>query len=166
MAVRMSASAEKVSGQQELLPEGLVSVILKGFNPHVSKKGDSINLNPDIRITNHPTLNDKKVFVSMNTNAPFMWAEICHCFGCPLEDDGQGEQSIPGAFDGPDFGAALQAGAKKKVAWVYNGPLLNQEGQLIIGQVTRDGKTQNDVKQFMCRVDGCETPHKDDLIRS
>jgi hypothetical protein len=165
---RMSASKEEVSGQQELLPVGPYEVILKGFNPVVSKKGDSINLNPDIRVINHPTLNDKKIFVSMNTNAPFMWAEICHAFGCPLEDDGSGELSIPGAFDGVDFASALALGPKKRVPWQYNGPLLNQQGRLLLGQVIRDGssKPQNDVQQYICRVSGCETKHSDNLIKS
>jgi hypothetical protein len=163
---RMSASKEEVSGQQELLPEGMYDVILKGFTPFTSKKGDSVNLNPDVRIVNHPTLNDKKIFISMNTNAPFMWAEVCHCFGCPLEEVGE-EMTVPGQFDGPEYDAVLKLGAKKKVPWVYHGPLLNQQGKLILGHVIREGSTkpQNDVRQYICRVSGCEVKHSDNLIK-
>jgi hypothetical protein len=98
-----------------------------------------------------------------------MWTEFCHCFGCPLENDGDGDDSIPGQFEGIDFQAALKLGSKKAVPWVYNGPLLNQQGKLFLGQVIRDYKgksqTRNDVNQYICRVDGCEYQHKDNLLK-
>jgi hypothetical protein len=158
---RMSASKEELSGGPPI-PDGLYHVVLKGFNPVKSKNGDSVNLNPDIRIINHPTLNDRKVFVSMNTNAPFMWAEITHCFGVPLAENGD-SVDIPGSFDGPEDISGIAP--KGKVPWTYSGPLLNQQGQLQIGQKEYQGKLSADVKQYICRVAGCAVKHSDNLIK-
>lgn len=159
---RMSANKEDLTGGPPL-PEGMYDVILKGFNPMKSKKGDSVNLNPDIRVINHAQFNDRKVFVSMNTNAAFMWAEICHAFGCPLVENGE-SVDIPGDFAGSEDISNIPP--KGKIPWTYNGPLLNQQGKLILVQVVRDGKTQNDVKQYVCRVAGCGEKHSDNLIKA
>lgn len=155
---KMSASKEELQGQPAV-PEGLYDVQLRGFKPKKSKDSKSTNLNPDIRIINHPTLNDKRIFVSMNTNAAWLWAEICHCFGCPLEEasDGSGELSIPGSFDGPESDPSK---------WVYTGPLLNQHGKLYVVQKDYQGKTNNDVKQYICRVQGCQEKHNDNLVKA
>src|SRR5271170_8198758 len=139
---RMSTSKEDLAGGPPI-PDGLYQVILKGFNPKKSKNGDSVNLNPDIRICNHPTLNDRKIFVSMNTNAPFMWPEITHCFGCALVQNGE-SLDIPGTFDGPEDISSIPAGGK--VPWNYSGPLLNQQGQLQTGPKEYQGKISSDVK--------------------
>lgn len=153
---KIGASKEDITGGPPL-PEGMYDVQLKGFKPKMSKKRDSVNLNPDIRVINHPTQNDKKVFVSMNTNAPFMWHEICHAFGCPLEEDTEGNLSIPG-----DFSGDIMAAPDKSV---YTGPLLNQQAKIYVIQREYNGKTQNDVKQYVCRVAGCSEKHNDNLAK-
>jgi hypothetical protein len=148
---KMSASKEEIKGQ-EALPEGMYQVALRGFKPKKSKAGDSVNLNPDLRVINHPTLNDKKIFLSLNSGAAFMWPEFTHMFGLPLEDDGSGELTIPGDFTGPEADPSK---------WVYSGPLLNQEGSLYLVIREYQGKNQNDVKQFVCRMPGCDHKHKE-----
>jgi hypothetical protein len=154
---KMVASKEDLQGQPAI-PEGLYDVQLRGFKPAKSKDGKSTNLNPDIRVINHPTLNDRRIFVSMNTNAVWLWTEICHCFGCPLEEDtASGEFSIPGSFDGPETDPAK---------WVYTGPLLQQQGKLYAIQREYKGRIQNDVKQYVCRVAGCQEKHNDNLVKA
>lgn len=154
---RITVSKEEVQGFPPV-PEGLYDVQLRGFKPKKAKKGGSTNLNPDVRIINHPTLNDRRIWVSMNTNAPFMWHEICHAFGCPLEDDGDGNVSIPGEFSGD---VMIDPSSS-----VYSGPLLNQQGKLYVVQVQRDSRLQNDVRHYVCRVSGCNEKHSDNLIKA
>lgn len=152
---KMQASKEDLEGGKAL-PEGMYTIALRGFKPKTSKKKDSTNLNPDLRVTNHPTLNDEKVFYSLNTNAPWIWMELCHAFGCPLEDDGSGNVSIPGNFDGPENDPSK---------WVYSGPLLNQEAQIKLVQKEYLGKMRNDIAMFVCRVAGCAEKHSDNLVK-
>jgi hypothetical protein len=100
---------------------GIYTVRLKGFKPDFAKKRDSVNLNPQLEIINHPEFNNVPLFESMSTKAKWAWAAIFACFGCPVTKGPDGEFDMPGEFTGPE---------NNPKAWTYVGPLLGQEGQV------------------------------------
>lgn len=159
---KLSASKEELKGQP-VHPEGLYSVKLKGFKPKWAKKKDSVNLNPDIVIINHPELNDKKVFFNLNTKAKWLWSDFCHGFGVPLQ-----QGPTPDDFEWPGDFSGSESDPDK---WSYTGPLMGQQGQVYLIQVPavdsngneRAGEYQNRVKYFVCSLPGCVEKHSDNL---
>lgn len=160
---KMTASKEDLKGQP-VHPEGMYSVRLKGFKPAWSKNKDSVNLNPDMVITNHMELNDKKVFFNLNSKAKWLWQDFCHCFGVPLTPNASNpeEMEFPGDFAGPE---------NTPDKWIYSGPLQNAIGQLYLIQAPavdksgneKPGEFQNRIKYFVCAVPSCEEKHSDNL---
>jgi len=117
---KLRASAEDVK-VPPTPSSGIYTVRLKGFKPDYSKKKDSVNLNPQLEIINHPEFNNTPLFESMNTKAKFYWEAFCACFGCAVTKEADGAFDLPGEFTGPE---------NNPKAWSYVGPLLGQEGQV------------------------------------
>ena len=153
---RLTASRDKVEGPAPL-PEGLYNVRLDGFKPATASKGGSVNLNPQMKIINHPDYNDRPVFENLNSKGEWVWKDFCHCFGVVMEKDGNGDYQFPGNFDGPE-------GEPKN--WTYTGPLLGQVGAIYLVQAdnTRGG-IKNAVKYYSCKVPGCTEKHSSNLSR-
>ena len=122
---KLTASHEEIKGQPPMA-EGLYTIKLKGFKPQLSRKKDSVNLNPEIVIINHAEHNDRRVFDSLNTKAKWAWKDFCGCFGVPCVEDASGGIEFPGEFAGPE---------NDPEKWQYVGPLLGQTGQAYLIQV-------------------------------
>lgn len=150
---KMGVSKESLEGKPPV-GAGIFTVRLDGFKPKTSKKGDSTNLNPILKVINHATLNDRNIFFSCNTNAGWIMEAFSHCFGLPLEERPDGGKDLPGEFV-PDPNSPTDV-AKMR----YNGPLLGLTGQLelVLGKDDK-GKDQDKIKQFMCKVPGCTIQH-------
>ena len=152
---RISMSKESLEGPKyPQIPDGLYEVRLDGFEPKISKKGNSTNLNPVLKIVNHPTLNDQRIFDNLNTQADWIIMAFCHAFGQPLVDKGNGEVDMPGEFIGPDDNVTQ---------WVYAGPLTGSVAKVILKQVSYNGKMSSKVNQWLCNVSGCQEKHPNDL---
>lgn len=149
-------------------PGGEYTVQFNGFKPKLSKKGDSINLNPILRVVGHPTLADKLVFYNCNDGFFPGIIDLVHAFGLELVDESDNAGDIPGDFLGYD-----PANLSTLAHTVYAGPLLGRTGRLELVEqqkVGRDGnpipnETSNAVKRFFCQVPGCKVNHKDNLIK-
>lgn len=147
---------------------GMYKLRLDGFKPSMSKKADSINLNPVLKTNEFkdPNGEEIRIFFNMNTNFGPGLTDLCHGFGLQLIKNGDG-YTIPGKFDGPD---------NDPTKWVYSGPLLGEVADVEVvesAQIGADGKvvtdekgnakTRNEIKQFICRVTGCTMKHSTDL---
>jgi hypothetical protein len=158
---KLGASKESLEGFKPV-PNGIYEIQLLGFEPKSSKNGDSINLNPVMKIVNNPQFNGQRVFWNCNTKASFLWHDFAHCFGLPVEmhktgENGAEEAHLPG---GPNAWTA--ADDSKPETYKYNGPLLNKFGKVELVEVRQPGqKAKNDIKQFVCRIDGCATKFPD-----
>lgn len=151
---KLRGNADEVQGQS-LLPEGLYTVRLDGFKPKVSKNGQSVNLQPQMKIINHPDHNDRNVFENLNTNAKFMWADFCHAFGVPLDEFPDGGIGFPGDFPGPE---------DHPDQWQYVGPLLGQTGQVYVIQGDNgSGGKNNKIRFYVCKIAGCTHNHSKNL---
>jgi len=152
---KLTASKEEVQGLP-VMAEGLVTVRLDGFKPTLSSKKDSVNLNPQMKVINHPEYNDRLVFDSLNTKAKWTWTDFCHAFGLPLAADAQGNVEFPGDFNGPE---------DNPEKWEYVGPLLGQQAQLYLIQSEYNGKQNNKIKMYVCRIQGCSEKHSNNLAK-
>jgi len=142
----------------EPVPEGLYTVRLDGFEPSLTAKRDSVNLNPQLKIVNHPTLNDRHIFTNLNTKAKWLWPDFCHAFGVPLNETPAGEIEFPGDFIGPE---------DDPTKWAYSGPLLGQQAQVYVVQVDNTkGGVRNEIKYYVCRLPNCTIRHSPNLTRS
>ena len=152
---KIAFSKEDLAGPPAI-PEGAYEVRLTGFKPKMAKSKSSINLNPQLEIVNHPSFNNRDVFDNLNTTANWIVESFCHCFGQPLEPDGNGGGSMPGDFVGPD---------DDPEKWVYNGPLTGSVGKVYLKLVEYNGKTNAKIDQFFCAVPGCTTKHAQNLAK-
>jgi hypothetical protein len=153
---KLTASKEEIRGLP-LMNEGMVTVRLDGFKPALSKKRDSVNLNPIMKVINHPEYNDRNVFENLNTKGKWVWKDFCHAFGVPLLETPGGDVEFPGDFDGPE---------DQPDKWSYRGPLLGQQAQLY--QIQGDngsGGITNKVKYYVCKVQGCSEKHSANLAK-
>lgn len=158
--VRMGAPKDSME-PRKVLPAGRYSVRLDSFKPKLSKpkpgKDQSINYNPDLRVTNHPTFNGEKVYTPMNQQVGFILEAFIHMLGHQLEIV-DNSAVMPGGFI-PDPSSPTDISR-----FNYQGPLLGQVGDLELGINKNDkGKDQNYIKQFHCRVVGCTTKHPTEL---
>src|ERR1700681_1650134 len=119
---RLTASKEEVKGLP-IMNEGMVTFRLNGFKPKFSKDRGSVNLNPQMKVINHPEYNDRTVFDNLNTKAKWIWKDFFHAFGVPIKETPDGGIEFPGDFAGPD---------DNPEAWQYSGPLLGQTCQAYI----------------------------------
>jgi hypothetical protein len=153
------------------LPPGFIHVIFTGFRPKLSKKGDSINMNPQLHVVNDPRtdssgkpLNGQTVFESLNLSFPPRLVDLVHALGCEMVENGD-NVDIPGYFDG-------DTSNPDPSQWgTYHGPLENQVAQLELAEVqsrrsgAKPGDKQTDIKRYICKVQGCTVPHIESLIR-
>lgn len=153
--VRMGAPKDSMEGRK-LLPKGRYTVQCDGFAQKLSKKGDSINYNPKLRVINHPTLSGEKVFTSLNQGAGFILVDFCHMLGHQMEQVGD-DFVFPGGFI-PDASDPNDVSKMR-----YQGPLQGAVGELLLDVNKYENKDQNFVKQYFCKVPGCTQKHATEL---
>src|SRR6266436_3010638 len=123
---RLSTSKETIEGIPPM-PEGMYTVRLDGFKPQLASKRDSQNLNPILKVINHPEYNDRNIFENLNSKGDWVWKDFCHAFGVPIESNGSGSYLFPGDFKTPPG-----VDENDPTNWTYEGPLLGQTAQLYI----------------------------------
>lgn len=152
---KIGFSKEQLEGN--VLPDGLYEVRLEGFEPAFSKKRDSVNLNPILKVVNHPTLNNKRIFDNLNSGASWIVEAFCHTFGQALIPNANGGGDIPGEFMGPD---------DDPDSWQYVGPLTGMVGKVITKKTEYNGKENTKVDQWICSLGaGCNTKHPSNLAK-
>ena len=155
MSPKMSFSKESLEVKTPLA-EGLYELRLEGFAPKGAKSSTSVNLNPIIKVINHPTETGRVVFDSLNSSVPRIIEAFCHAFGLEFVPDGQGGFNMPGDFNGPE-GNPEQ--------WSYSGPLTGCVAKAFLKQVEYNGKTNAKVDQWVCAVPGCQKKHPSGLAK-
>lgn len=155
MSPKMSFSKESLESKPALA-EGLYELRLEGFAPKNAKSGNSVNLNPTIKVINHPTETGRVVFDNLNSTAPWIIEAFCHSFGLELIPDGNGGFNMPGDFNGPE-GNPEQ--------WNYVGPLTGCVSKAFLKQTTYNNKVSAKVDQWMCAVPGCQKKHPSGLAK-
>lgn len=158
MAFKMGVSTEALEGKMPV-PNGIYEVQLSGFEPKVSKNGDSINLNPILKIVNHPQHNGQRIFFNLNTKAPWIMQDLAHAFGFPMEehptgDGGAMEAHLPG---GPN---AWQGNPDDISTMKYQGPMLGQVAKVeVIEEHKPNQRPRNNIKMFICAIPDCSTKY-------
>jgi hypothetical protein len=152
---KISFSKESLEPKPSL-PDGLYEIRLEGFEPDKSKKGDSVNLRPILKVINHPQHTGSRVFDNLNVGANWILEAFVHAFGQPLIEDGAGNMNIPGDFNGPD---------DNPKQWSYSGPLTGAVGKVFLKQTEYNGKMNPKVDQWMCAVPGCQKKHPTGLAK-
>jgi hypothetical protein len=150
MAFQMRYNKEELKGQQPV-PAGLYTVVFVGFKPKMSKSGDTVNLNPIVKITGHPDYSNRNVFTSLNSSIPQFIQDFCHSFGLEMEDQMGEEPTLPGVFDA-DKGIFKEDDLS---TWRYAGPLTAQTAQWELGLRDYQGTMQQSVRKFICKVPDC-----------
>ena len=168
----------KESLEYQVYPAGEYVVEMGGFKPKFAGSKQSINLNPILRIKNHPALSGKTVFFNANTGASFLLRDFCHAAGMMMvgETPEMASKGEAGDFEFPP-GDFLNFDPQKPENWKYAGPLLGK--MLKIELVERQSmkkdqagnlvpvpnQTRNEIKRFFCAIQGCGVAHKENLIR-
>lgn len=157
--IRMGAPKDSMEGKK-VLPAGRYTVILDGFKPKLSKNKDnpSVNFYPQMRIVNHPQFSGEKITTPMNQGAGFILEAFVHMLGGQMEIV-EDSAVIPGHFL-PDPNAPKDYSKMR-----YQGPLTGQQGELELGIGPNQNGTrqQNFIKQYFCRVPGCQKEHPTEL---
>lgn len=153
--VRLGAPKDSMEGRK-LLPHGRYTVQCDGFAQKASKKGDSINYNPKLRVINHQTLAGEKIFTSLNQGAGFILLDFSHMLGFPMEQVGEDFVFQGGFIPNPSDPNDISK-------MTYQGPLQGAVGELLVGVNQYNGKDQNFVKQYFCKVPGCQVKHATEL---
>lgn len=151
---KVGVSKETLEGIKPV-PAGVYTLILDGWEPKLSKDKQSVNLNPILKVINNPQHNGHRVWCNLNLKAGWILQDFSHCFGLPMEQNGD-DIFLPGgasAWSGPD---------NDPTKWKYNGPLNKRVGKVELIEVHNPGqKPRNDIKQFICAIDGCATKYPD-----
>jgi hypothetical protein len=153
----IKVSKEEIKGNPPMTA-GIYTVQLKGFKPSFSKKKDSVNLNPQLEVINHPEYNNRPVFESLNTKAKWAWKPFFSAFGFVLTEDGNGDYDIPVTFVGPENDPSQ---------WKCSGPIIGCTAQLKLKEVqnldpltgqpamSKQGyPTRNEVEAYIDATDG------------
>lgn len=149
-----------------------------GFKPEKAKKGNSVNLNPQMVIVNDnrkfpdgKPYNGQLILNSLNEQFFGELFDFCHCFGEALPPDTNGDRTLPWGSDNGDE-------PEPRMWSPYKGPMLNAIGTLELAEVPArvkqpdgtyapDGtRTRTDVKRFICNISGCRERHIENLIRA
>lgn len=158
---------------------GLAQVQCKGFKPEKSKKGNSINLNPQLVIVNDPRkfpdgkpYNGQTVPVALNEQFFGELFDFCHCFGDPMPADQNGDRNLDWGNNGNN------TDAEPRMWTTYSGQMLNAIGTVELAEVPArvkqadgtyapDGtRTRTEIKRFICNIPGCKERHIENLIRA
>jgi len=151
---KISFSKEDLAGN--VYPDGLYELRLEGFEPSWAKSKNSYNLNPVLKIVNHSTLNNRRVFDNLNTGASWIIESFCHAFGFALEPNPNGGGDMPGEFMGLDVDPEKAQ---------YTGPLTGSVAKVFLKNAPYNGKDQSKVDQWFCQVTGCQTKHAQNLAK-
>jgi hypothetical protein len=153
---KIQYSKEDLAGN--VYPDGMYEVRLETFEPKKSKGGDSVNLNPVLKIVNHAALNGKRVFDNMNTGAAWIIEAIVHAFGLQLVPNGSGGGDLPGEFMGPD---------DNPEEWQYVGPLTGVTAKVMLKKTSYQGKDSSKVDQWFCQLPqgSCNMKHPTGLAK-
>ena len=138
------------------IPDGLYEVRLEGFEPKYSKDRTSINLNPVLKIINHPTETGRRVFDNLNSSAAWIIEGFTNAFGLELVSDGSGGFNIPGDFNGPE---------DNPEQWSYTGPLTGCVAKVFLKRVTYNGKESSKIDQWFNAVPGSTKKSPSGLAR-
>lgn len=160
---KLTASKDKILGLPPV-PEAMYAFRLDGFEPKLSNKKDSTNLNPIMKITNHAEFNDRRIWENLNSKGEWVWKDFCHALGVDMAQNSDGGFDFPGNFicsrhtqdcDGSD-----------PENWTYQGPLLGQIGQAYLIQADdTKGGVKNVVKYYVCRASNCSLKHSSNLAK-
>lgn len=135
--VRVSKESVK---PPEALPESIYQYRLGGFKPKFSKDKGSINLNPQMKVINHPTLNGKYIFNNLNTKAGWILKAFVENLGLKMVEVGE-DLDMPGEFTGPE---------DDPTKWVYRGPLLGRTGKVkVIQSDNTRGGIKNEIEEWL-----------------
>ena len=151
---KIGFSKEELAGN--VYPDGLYELRLEGFEPKFAKGNASINTNPILKIVNHPTLNNKRVFDNLNSGAAWIVESFSHAFGQPLTPNPNGGGDMPGDFIGPD---------DDPTKWQYQGPLSGGVAKVFLKTVAYNGKDSTKVDQWFCAVPNCQVKHASGLAK-
>jgi hypothetical protein len=153
---KLTASKEEVKGLP-VLTEGMYTVRLDGFEPKLDSKKTGVNLNPLMKVINHPEFNDRRVFENLSTKGKWVWPDFCHAFGVAMPEAPGGELEFPGDWDGPQ---------DEPDKWQYRGPLLGQQAQIYVIQTDdTKGGVRNAIKYYVCKLAGCSSKHSSNLAK-
>lgn len=147
---KMSVPNESLKAKPPV-PDGIYDVRLEGFEPKKSSKGDSINLNPILKIVNHPEHDGRQIYDNLNSKAGFIHQDFVHAFGEVMEVNGD-SSSIPGDFQGKEDDPAT---------WQYVGPLVGKVAKIQVVQTTYNNKPNNKVNMWICAVQDCAVKFPD-----
>lgn len=138
----------------EPVPAGIYEVRLVGFEPKVSSKGDSANLNPIFSIVNHPEFEGRtlKFAFGGNTKIPAFLQDMCHCLGVEMEDYDSDRPKIPGIWDTDK----VKFKQDDFSTYIYSGPLLNKVGRVEVIESEYQGRKGNKIRKFFCQIPNCE----------
>lgn len=149
---KITVSKESLEGGAQI-PPGVVEVRCDGFDPKLSKKLDSVNLRPKLKIINSQTHNDRQVFENLNSKAGFQAIEFFHALGLELE--GSDKTEYPLEYFGDDA---------KPETWNITSPAIGRTARVELGETEYQGKKQTAIKRYFCRVSGCTYRHKENLL--
>lgn len=165
MAFKMGFDKDSLTGKTA--PNGIYTVRLSGFRPALSKNKDSVNFNPQLKIINHPEHDNIKVWETLNSKAGFTQWDFAHAFGVELEDQGNGQYTLPVTWDGDP----LKFKEDDPSTWVANSVLIGRDAQVELAIDTFEGKQSMKPRRYICAIDNCETrfpenKHSTDLLRN
>ena len=156
MPHQMDFTTEALQGIKPV-PAGIYELRLVGFEPKTAKNGESANLNPIFAIVNNPEFDGRtlKYVFGANTKIPSFIQDMVHALGFEMEDYGTDHAKIPGIWD-TDKGKFV---AGKYDTYTYSGPLVNQICRAEVIESEFNGKKNNKIKKFFCKVDKCAENH-------
>jgi hypothetical protein len=151
---------------------GLYELQVNGFRPKLTKKGDGVNYNVETTIVNNPgftangaPLEGIKVFHPLSTKFSIAIWDFVHACGLEMEEvlvpgDAQTDQHTTLVLPGVWEGAA--ANPEDPSQWgEYKGPLLNVIFKADVIESSFNGKPKNEIRAFLCALDGCAERYPD-----
>lgn len=134
---KLAVDSKTLEGRPEL-PDGVYEVRLDGFKPKKDNKGESINLNPQMKVVNNATFNDQfSPFESLSLKAGWNVKAFFACFGVPM--GGADQTELPLDYTGPDDNPA---------AWTITSPAVGRVGRIEVGTGEYQGKAQKVIKRY------------------
>lgn len=141
----------------EPVPQAIYTLRLIGFNPKHSKDKESINFQPEFVIVAPGQPYDQRKlkfgFIA-NSKVPSLIQDMVHGTGEVMDGDANDKDAIlriPG-FWNADLSKFNPNDAS---TWVYQGPLLNKELQAELYVDDYNGKKNNKILRFICKVPEC-----------
>lgn len=167
MSPKMSVPKDSLK-PPERIPPGVYEVRLDGFKPKLTRakqdKTQSINYQPQLKIINCASvdadgkpLNGRQIFDWLNQNAGWVVEAFSHAFGFKLVET-DGDVGFVGQWN------ANPSDPDNVEKFVYNGPLLGAMGRVEVVEVQTDNNRKfTNIKQYFCKIPGCQEKHPTDL---